>query len=154
MYTCTHILVFHANSLHTHVYANYSRLYRFLTGEKGRPRATSMSMLKRYQNQSIICNNGFLKTTFHKLPPGGHVVSLHICQFWAPGSTASRTSCTSELSKGCLHVASYDALDENNSLGYHIGRDRQGSRKAVTIILINDFPPIKFYAALAWESLK
>ncbi|KYM82307.1 hypothetical protein ALC53_07310 [Atta colombica] len=43
-------------------------------GEKGRPRATSMSMLKRYQNQSIICNNGFLKTTFHKLPPGGHVV--------------------------------------------------------------------------------
>ncbi|EGI59779.1 hypothetical protein G5I_12066 [Acromyrmex echinatior] len=44
-------------------------------GEKGRPRTTSMSMLKRYQNQSIICNNGLLKTTFHKLPPGGHVVS-------------------------------------------------------------------------------
>lgn len=43
------------------------------------------------------------------------------------------TSCTSELSKGCLHVASYDVLVENNSLGYHVGRDRgETSREAVT----------------------
>ncbi|TGZ56725.1 Uncharacterized protein DBV15_08151 [Temnothorax longispinosus] len=51
---------------------------------RGRPRArraTSMSTLKRYRSQSIICNNGFLKTTFHRPPPGGHVVSPHICQF-------------------------------------------------------------------------
>ncbi|KYN14677.1 hypothetical protein ALC57_13091 [Trachymyrmex cornetzi] len=61
-------------SLHLQIFTRLFS-YRFLTEEKGRPRATSMSMLKRYQNQSIICNNGFLKTTFHKPPPGGHVVS-------------------------------------------------------------------------------
>lgn len=94
----------------------------FFPGRKGsiaRARgATSTSTLKRYRNQSIIRNNGFLKTTFHRPPPGGHVVSPHICQSRTPCSTASWTSCTSELSKGCLHVASYDVLDENNSLGY------------------------------------
>lgn len=90
----------------------------FFSVEKG----TTTSTLKRYWNQSIIRNNGFLKTTFHRPPPGGHVVS--------PCTSASLSDPVqhdvepnvlyelSELSKGCLHVASCDVLDENNSLGY------------------------------------
>lgn len=139
-------------------YANYSRLFfsnRFFSETKRDNRATSTSTLKRYRNQSIIRNNGFLKTTFHRPPPGGHVVSPHICQSRTPCSTASWTCCTSELSKGCLHVASYDVLDENNSLGYGSvtlgvteGRleERSSMRVTTGIHRTSDFPQIKLYS--------
>lgn len=105
--------------------------HAFSYGREGTSRArargaTSTSALKRsYRNQSITRNNGFVKTTFHRPPPGGHVVSPAHLPVSGPGQQDGRaeTSCTSELSKGCLHVASYDVLDENNSLGYHVGRD-------------------------------
>jgi len=83
---CTHMQFFHANPLHTHshtqIIAGCFRVVFLRERRDGLARgATSMSTLKRYRNQSIIRNNGFLKTTFHRLPPGGHVVSPHICQF-------------------------------------------------------------------------
>lgn len=56
--------------------------FSYLSEEKRRSRARGVHVdaYKRYRNQSIICNNGFLKTTFHRPSPGSHVVSPHICQ--------------------------------------------------------------------------
>lgn len=80
--------IFHVNT-HTQITAgcfHVARLFREKRDDRTLVAAMAVLALKRYLNQSIIRNNGFLKTTFHRDCHPAAMMSRfwHICQVRTP----------------------------------------------------------------------